>query len=93
MTPMNTSEVFYLVAPFDDADELPTVDSFRVAGLGVRALERYGSSIEYADWRLAGEVKAAGHFISERRSWHRSLGALSVRHRNLFRRTVKRRRP
>ncbi|PSQ04587.1 VapC toxin family PIN domain ribonuclease [Halobacteriales archaeon QS_6_71_20] len=57
---INASEVFYLVARLEGDDERPTDASLRAADRDVRALERRGLSIERADWRLAGEVKAAG---------------------------------
>jgi len=58
----NASEVFYLVARFEGAEsDTPTDASLRVADRDIRALERRGLTIERADWRLAGEVKADGH--------------------------------
>lgn len=57
---LNASEVFYLVARFEGNDERPTEASLRAADRDVRALERRGIGIARADWRLAGEVKAAG---------------------------------
>lgn len=58
----NASEVFYLVARFEGIEEdTPTNESLRVADRDIRALERRGLSIERADWRLSGEVKADGH--------------------------------
>ena len=58
----NASEVFYLVAGFEgDERDTPTPASLRVADRDIRALERRGLTIERADWRLAGEVKADGH--------------------------------
>lgn len=57
----NASEVYYLVARFEGTDDdEPTPASLRVADRDVRSLVRFGVSIERADWRLAGEVKAAG---------------------------------
>ena len=61
LTATNASEVFYLVARFEGDDDSPTPESFRVADRDIRALERRGLSIEHADWRLAGEVKADGY--------------------------------
>jgi ribonuclease VapC len=57
----NATEVFYLVARFEGthADD-PTTVSLRTADRDVRALTRLGVSIERADWRIAGEVKAHG---------------------------------
>jgi predicted nucleic acid-binding protein len=57
----NASEVFYLVARFEGSDERePTRASLRVADRDVRALERRGLTVERADWRLAGRIKADG---------------------------------
>ncbi|MCW8173426.1 PIN domain-containing protein [Natrialba swarupiae] len=57
----NAGEVLYLVARFEGIDDKPTTDSLRTADRDLRALERWGISIERADWRLAAEVKADGH--------------------------------
>jgi len=58
----NASEVFYLVARFEGTDgDTPTDASLRTADRDLRALKRRGLSIERADWRLAGELKADGH--------------------------------
>lgn len=57
----NISEVFYLVARFEGVDGSPTDESLRVADRDVRALERRGVTIDRADWRLVGEIKADGH--------------------------------
>ena len=61
LTETNASEVFYLVARFEgtDADE-PTTESLRAADRDIRSLERRGLTLHRADWRLVGEVKAAG---------------------------------
>lgn len=56
----NAAEVYYLVARFEGVDDKPTDDSLRTADRDIRALERGGLTIERADWRLAGEVKADG---------------------------------
>jgi predicted nucleic acid-binding protein len=57
----NASEVYYLVARFEGtADDRPTPASLRTADRDVRTLTRRGVSVERADWRLAGEVKADG---------------------------------
>lgn len=57
----NASEVFYLVARFEGtAEERPTTASLRIADRDVRTLTRLGVTLERADWRLAGEVKAHG---------------------------------
>ncbi len=57
----NASEVFYLVARFEGtAEDEPTPESLRVADRDVRTLQRRGLTIEPADWRLVGEVKADG---------------------------------
>jgi predicted nucleic acid-binding protein len=57
----NASEVYSLVARFEGTpDERPTEASLRVADRDVRTLFRLGLSLERADWRLAGEVKADG---------------------------------
>lgn len=58
---LNASEVYYLVARFEGADDRPTGESLRTADRDVRALERLGLDIDRADWRLVGEVKADGH--------------------------------
>ncbi|MFC6941333.1 PIN domain-containing protein [Salinirubellus sp. GCM10025818] len=51
----------YLVARFEGTtDERPTTASLRTADRDVRTLTRLGVSLERADWRLAGEVKAYG---------------------------------
>ena len=60
LTEANASEVFYLVARFEGADETPTDASLREADRDIRALERQGLELEAADWRLAAEVKADG---------------------------------
>ncbi|MFC3959099.1 PIN domain-containing protein [Halovivax cerinus] len=57
----NAGEVRYLVARFEGVDDEPTTDSLRTADRDLRALERWGVTIERADWRLAAEVKAGGH--------------------------------
>lgn len=58
----NANEVFCLVARFEGTDDdSPTDESLRVADRDVRALERRGLTVERADWRLVGEVKADGH--------------------------------
>jgi predicted nucleic acid-binding protein len=57
----NASEVFYLVARFEGEDGNPTGASLREADRDIRALERRGLNVDRADWRLAAEVKAAGH--------------------------------
>ncbi len=57
----NAAEVFYLVARFEGIDNTPTSDSLRVADRDVRALDRWGLSLDRADWRLAAKVKADGH--------------------------------
>jgi predicted nucleic acid-binding protein len=57
----NASEVYYLVARFEGtAEDEPTPASLRAADRDVRTLSRRGVTIERADWRLAGEVKADG---------------------------------
>lgn len=57
----NASEVLYLVARFEGtASEAPTRESLRVADRDVWAIERAGVTIESADWRTTGEVKAHG---------------------------------
>ncbi|QCC58915.1 PIN domain-containing protein [Natrinema thermotolerans] len=57
----NASEVFYLVARFEGAnDGTPTTHSFRVADRDLRALERRGVAVATPDWRLVGEVKGDG---------------------------------
>lgn len=61
LTEANASEVFYLVARFEGADDAPTDTSLRIADRDIRALERRGLDIEQTDWRLVGEVKAEGH--------------------------------
>lgn len=62
LTNMNASEVYYLVARFEgtQTDE-PTAASLRTADRDIRALIRQGIRIKQADWRIAGEVKAAGN--------------------------------
>lgn len=60
LTETNAAEVFYFVARFEGVDAEPTPASLRVADRDVRALERGGVTLERADWRLAGEVKADG---------------------------------
>ncbi|WP_440766448.1 PIN domain-containing protein [Natronorubrum sp. DTA7] len=60
LTGLNAAEVFYLVARFEGVDETPTVASRRTADRDLRALERAGVSIERADWRLIGDIKADG---------------------------------
>lgn len=58
----NASEVYYLVARFEGtADDEPTAASLRAADRDLRTLRRAGLTVERADWRLAGEVKADGH--------------------------------
>lgn len=56
----NAAEVYYLVARFEGTDDEPTSESLRTADRDIRALERGGLTIERADWRLVGEVKADG---------------------------------
>jgi ribonuclease VapC len=57
----NATEVCYLVARFEGTGaDVPTTESLRTADRDVRALTRLGVSIERADWRIAGEVKAHG---------------------------------
>jgi predicted nucleic acid-binding protein len=57
----NASEVYYLIARFEGTDEnKPTPASLRAADRDIRTLTRRGVTIERADWRLAGEVKADG---------------------------------
>ncbi|GAA0674004.1 PIN domain-containing protein [Natronoarchaeum mannanilyticum] len=56
----NASEVFYLVARFEGDSNEPTTASLRTADRDVRALERRGLSVQRADWRLVGEIKAHG---------------------------------
>lgn len=56
----NASEVLYLVARFEGDGDSPTEESLRVADRDVRALDRRGITIERADWRLVGEIKAHG---------------------------------
>lgn len=56
----NAAEVYYLVARFEGSDDEPTAESLRTADRDIRALERGGLTIERADWRLVGEVKADG---------------------------------
>jgi predicted nucleic acid-binding protein len=57
----NATEIFYLVARFEgtDADE-PTTASLRTADRDVRTFTHRRVTIERADWRIAGEVKADG---------------------------------
>jgi predicted nucleic acid-binding protein len=58
----NASEVYYLVARFEGtAEDEPTTESLRTADRDLRTLQRAGVSVERADWRLVGEVKADGH--------------------------------
>jgi len=57
----NAAEVFYLIARTEGADDGPTSDSFRTADRDVRALQRWGVVLEWANWRVAGEAKADGH--------------------------------
>lgn len=61
LTELNASEVYYLVSRFEGDDDGPTDASFRTADRDLRALERQGLTIQRADWRLAGEIKAHGH--------------------------------
>lgn len=56
----NASEVFYLVARFEGANEKPTAESLRVADRDIRTLNRRGLAVEHTDWRLVGEIKAHG---------------------------------
>ncbi|AQL44869.1 VapC toxin family PIN domain ribonuclease (plasmid) [Halorientalis sp. IM1011] len=57
----NASEVYYLVARFEGTgDDEPTPESLRTADRDLRTLRRAGVSVERADWRVAGEVKADG---------------------------------
>ena len=57
----NASGVYYLVARSEGTSaEKPTTESLRMADRDVRTLTRLGVSLERADWRLAGEVKAYG---------------------------------
>jgi predicted nucleic acid-binding protein len=57
----NASETYYLLARFEGtAEDRPTSESLRAADRDIRALTRQGVSIERADWRLAGEIKASG---------------------------------
>jgi Predicted nucleic acid-binding protein, contains PIN domain len=60
VTETNASEVFYLVARFEGANEKPSPASIREADRDLRALERQGLDIVAADWRLAAEIKADG---------------------------------
>jgi predicted nucleic acid-binding protein len=60
LTEANASEIFYLIARFEGDDGEPTDKSLREADRDIRALERRGLTIDQADWRLAGEVKADG---------------------------------
>lgn len=53
-------EVCYKVARYQGDSDRPTPESLRVAERDVRALERMGITIDRADWRLAGEIKAHG---------------------------------
>lgn len=55
---LNASEVLYLVARLEGADEEPTKESLRLADRDVRAIERAGVTIASTDWRTVGEVKA-----------------------------------
>jgi predicted nucleic acid-binding protein len=58
----NASEVYYLVARFEGtADDDPTPESLRTADRDLRTLRRAGVTVERADWRVAGEVKADGN--------------------------------
>jgi predicted nucleic acid-binding protein len=58
----NASEIYYLLARFEGtAEEQPTSASLRAADRDIRALTRGGVTIERADWRLAGEIKADGN--------------------------------
>lgn len=54
------AEICYKVARYQGKSDGPTPASLRVADRDVRALERIGISIDRADWRLAGEIKAHG---------------------------------
>jgi len=58
---LNASEVYYLVSRFEGDDDEPTTVSLRTADRDLRALERQGLTIQRADWRLAGEIKADGN--------------------------------
>lgn len=58
----NASEVYYLVARFEGTtDDDPTPESLRTADRDLRTLRRAGVTVERADWRVAGEVKADGN--------------------------------
>lgn len=54
------AEVCYKVARYQGDSDRPTPESLRMADRDVRALERMGITIERADWRLAGQIKAHG---------------------------------
>lgn len=58
----NASEVYYLVARLEGTpEETPTPASLRAADRDIRTLSRRGVTVERADWRRAGEVKAHGN--------------------------------
>ena len=58
----NASEVYYLVARYEGTpDENPTPASLRAADRDIRTLTRRGVTVERANWRLAGEMKADGN--------------------------------
>lgn len=60
LTGINAAELTYLIARIEGADGEPTPDSLRVADRDIRSLTRHGVTIERANWRLAGEIKAHG---------------------------------
>lgn len=57
---VNASELLYKIARIEGADGTATPTSLRTADRDVRSLTRRGITVQRADWRLAGEVKAAG---------------------------------
>lgn len=62
LSEMNASEVYYLVARYEGTTEdKPTTASLRAADRDIRTLQQRGVTVERADWRLTGEIKADGH--------------------------------
>ena len=57
---VNASELLYKIARIEGADGTATPASLRTADRDVRSLTRRGITVQRADWRLVGEVKAAG---------------------------------